>query len=286
MARQRVALHTVILEHDEKTGNDGFWDGGIAGRAVHQWSLGFQRQPEGDVGGFRTNRAEHCPNFVVINHPDSIVGGSAPDGGILGHAGTGKVTHLPVVIVVVRDNSIRLAAVTSGGIGLVNRHLRAVQHAIAEHLFRMVVEWSEESDANLIKGAEVGVGDVAGRAVVFDEILIVLIVRSRELGKRTQVFRGAGVGLQRTSRRPARRILAVRTRSGGLSPRRTREQNGDHHRSKQSTHSITPWVLRAGTWQSLRFRSADRAGREWPECPWKPAAGRVAARYRKRCALH
>jgi hypothetical protein len=55
----------------------------------------------------------------------------------------------------------------------------------------MVVEWSEKADANLIETAEVGVGDVAGRAVVFDEILIVLIVRSRELGKRTQVFRGA-----------------------------------------------------------------------------------------------
>ena len=177
VARQRVALHAVILDVGEVPGDGGFGDGGIGGRAVHQRSFGFQRQAKGDVRGFRTNGAEHCPNLVVIDHPDRFVRGSSPNGGIFCNARRGAAV-LPVVIVVVGHQAERLAAVTPGSVRFVNRHVCAVQHAIAEHLVGVVVERRQDADTNLIHVLEVGVGDVASRTVVLDKVLIELEVRS------------------------------------------------------------------------------------------------------------
>ena len=106
----------------------------------------------------RADGAEHGPDFVVIDHPDSFVGGGAPDGGIFRHTSAGRVAQLPVVIVVVSHDAKRLAAVTPCGIGLVNRHLCAIQHAIAEHLVGMIIERSEKSDANLVEVLRSGSG--------------------------------------------------------------------------------------------------------------------------------
>ena len=79
------------------------------------------------------------------------------------------------------DEAKWLAAVASAGIDVVNGHLRAVEHAIAKHLFGMVIERREKADPNFAQLFEVRIGDVAGCTVVFDEILVVLVVRSREL---------------------------------------------------------------------------------------------------------
>src|ERR1019366_401246 len=146
-------------------------------------------------------------------HSDSVVRGSAPDGGISGSANSRGFAHLPVVIVVVSHEPKRLAAVTAGSIRLVDCHCCAIQHAIAEYLVGVVVERRQKSNTNLIEILEVRIGNVAGGAVVFDEILIILVIRSSELRERAQVVGRAGVGLERTGRGWARRIVP-----GGLWP--------------------------------------------------------------------
>ena len=84
----------------------------------------------------------------------------------------------------------------------------------------MIVERSQKSDTNLGEIFEVGIRNIAGRAVVLDKVLVVLVIRSRELRERAQIFGRAGVGLQRTRGGRAGRIFAARTGRGGLGPRR------------------------------------------------------------------
>ena len=62
----------------------------------------------------------------------------------------------------------------------------------------MIVKRRQEADANLAQALQVGIGDVPGRAIVFDEILIVLVVGRCVLGKWAQVVGCPGVGLERT----------------------------------------------------------------------------------------
>ena len=92
-----------------------------------------------------------------------------------------RAAVLPVVVVVVNHQAEGLAAVAARRIGFVNGKLRAVQHAIAARLVGMVVDWTEKADANFAEVLEIGIGDVASRAVVFDQIGVVLIVRSGKL---------------------------------------------------------------------------------------------------------
>ena len=50
-------------------------------------------------------------------------------------------------------------------------NLRAVEHVRAEHLVGMVVERSQETDANLGEIFEVRIRDLTSRPVVLDQIL-------------------------------------------------------------------------------------------------------------------
>ena len=86
------------------------------------------------------------------------------------------------------DQTKRLAAVTTGCVGFVDRHLRTIEHPIAQDLIRVIVKGSQKADTNLGKVLEVGIGDLSCRAVVFDEILVVLVIRSRELRERTKIL--------------------------------------------------------------------------------------------------
>ena len=150
----------------------------------------------------------------------------------------GSVAVLPVVVVVVGDDPERLAAVTSRSIGFVNGHLCAIQHASTAHLVGMVVERSEESDTDFGEVFEVGIGDLAGCAVVFDQVLIVLVIGRRELREGTQILRGAGVRFQRTRSRAPGRILSAGARFGRL--RRTdAHECQSHDRNRSETHGAT-----------------------------------------------
>src|SRR5258708_5891645 len=107
------------------------------------------------MGGLRTDGAEHRPNLIVIDHLDGIVRSGAPDSRIPGNTGSsGAAAVLPVVVVVVDDQAERLAAIAAGGIRLVDRQLGAVQHAVAEHLLRMIVKRRQKTDANLAEVVE------------------------------------------------------------------------------------------------------------------------------------
>jgi hypothetical protein len=65
----------------------------------------------------------------------------------------------------------------------------------------MVIERTGENDADRGQIFEVEVRQVASGAVVFEEILMVLVIRSSEFRKRPQVVRCTGVGFQRTGSR-------------------------------------------------------------------------------------
>ena len=172
---------------------------------------------------------------------------------------TGRFAHLPVVVIVVGDEAEGLAAVTAGGIGLVDGHGRAVQHAIAEHLVGMIVERSEKPDPNLAEILEVRIGDVAGRAVVFDQVLIVLIVRSGELREWTQVVGRAGVWLERTRRGWAGRIVAAGAGSGRLGPGGTSQHGGDHD-DEGEAHGYSVGASRRN--MAMASISTSRSGRQ------------------------
>src|ERR1051325_5149310 len=141
------------------------------------------------MGGFGTDGAEHCPDLVVINHADGVVGGRTPNSGIFRRPGSRCGAVLPVVVIVVSDEPERFDAITTAGISLVNCHVRAVQHASAERLVGMIVEWRKKTDADLAQVFEIGIWNVTRGPVVLDQVLIELVVRSRELGERTQVLR-------------------------------------------------------------------------------------------------
>src|ERR1039458_2382077 len=140
----------------------------------------------------------------------------------------------------------------------------------------MVMDWADEANADFREIFRVEIGDVAGGAVVLDEILVVLEVGSGELRKRAQVVGCAGIGLQGTGRGWARRIVAARAWCRWLGPSGARKHSR-HHRNKHEAHVATPArrATSAGTWQSLRFRPADRDGRELPGFRWRRAAGPV-----------
>jgi hypothetical protein len=70
-----------------------------------------------------------------------------------------------------------------------------MEHPSPAHLVGVVVERSEKSDANLSEVFEIRVRDFPGGTVVFDEILVVLVIGSRELGERAQILRRASVWL-------------------------------------------------------------------------------------------
>src|SRR4051794_22629891 len=99
------------------------------------------------------------------------------------------------------DDAERLASVAAVGVRFINGQLCAIQHASTPDLVRVVIEWREESDADLGEVFEVRIGDFAGRAVVFDEVLIVLVVQSSKLCKRTEVLRGACIRFERARSR-------------------------------------------------------------------------------------
>jgi hypothetical protein len=86
----------------------------------------------------------------------------------------------------VSDKAEWFAAVTAGSVGLIKRHRGAVQHAVPEHLVRMIVERGQESDSNLAEILQIRIWNIARSAVVFDEVLIVLVIGFRELRKWTK----------------------------------------------------------------------------------------------------
>ncbi len=110
-ARERVALHAIVLNGGEIPGNDGFGNRGVGGGAVDDRHFGFQRDAQRDVGGIGADRAQHRPDFVVVGHLDDFVAGCSPDRLIV-------VDHQPE----------RFAAIAARGVGLFDGELCAVQH--------------------------------------------------------------------------------------------------------------------------------------------------------------
>src|SRR5207253_721084 len=129
----------IILNVGEVPGNDGFWDGGVGGGAVNDWRFGLQREAQGDVGRLRTDGTEDGPDLVLINHSNGIVRGRAPNCGIFRDSSNGRTAVLPVVVVVVSDQTERFAGIGAGGIGLVDGHLRAIEHVRASDLIGVIV---------------------------------------------------------------------------------------------------------------------------------------------------
>ena len=82
VARERVALEAVVLNHGEVPGDDGLGDRGIGGCAVDQGCFRLQREAKSDVRRFGADGSEHRPDFVVVNHSDGVVRGCAPYRGI------------------------------------------------------------------------------------------------------------------------------------------------------------------------------------------------------------
>src|SRR5208283_1980924 len=214
-----------------------------------------------------------------------IIRGCSPDGGISGDASGANAAVLPVVVIVMGHKAERFTAIPAGSVGLIDRHRGAIQHAVPEHLVRMVVKRGKETDTNLAEIFQIRIGDIARGTVVFDQVLIVLVIRFREFRKRAQILRCTRVRLQGTRSGPPRRVLSAGAWGGGSLPPSRACQHSRRDRNESEAHSATPSAIPAGTWQWLQFRPVDLDGIGSPECLWKPAAGPVSALCRTASAL-
>ena len=118
-----------------------------------------------------------------------------------------------------------------------------------------------------LRSLEIGIGDVARRAVVFDEILIVLVVRRRELRERAQVLGRSGIGLERTRCGRAGRILAARTRERASGPTPRTSSSGSDHGDTQTRRMATPSATSRRN-MAIASISTSRSGRQ--RIAWMP----------------
>ena len=95
---------------------------------------------------------------------------------------------------------------------------RAVQHPGAAHLVGMIVERGQENRYEPRSGLQIRIRSLARRAVVFNQVLIVLVVRRCEFGEWTQVIRRGGVWLQRSRLRAGREDSCHRARASWSEP--------------------------------------------------------------------
>src|SRR5579871_1638102 len=198
VAGERVALHAIVLERGEIPRDDCLGNGGISGGAVDHGNFGFQIHAKADVRGVAAERSVHGPDFFVVGHLDDLVTGGSPRCGV-----------------VVNHEAKRLAAVSASGVGLVDGQVDPIQHFLAEYVVGMIVDRTEKSDAYFGNGRRIWIGDVARRAVVFDESGVILVVRRGELRVRTQIFRGFSVWAHLTVFGMAGRILSTRAAEAG-----------------------------------------------------------------------
>src|ERR1017187_5394191 len=117
----------------------------------------------------------------------------------------------------------------------------------------MIVKRRQKTDANLAEVVEIPIGNVASRPVVFDQISVILVIRSGKLGIRAQVVRRSGVRFKRAWSGAAGRIGAARTGARGLRCRGAGQQSRDHN-YECTMHATTPLAFPAGTWQWLQSR--------------------------------
>ena len=68
VARQRQALHAVILQVGEVPRNVCFGNGGIGRCRIDDGDLGAQRHAQCDVRGLGADRPEDRPVLVVVDH--------------------------------------------------------------------------------------------------------------------------------------------------------------------------------------------------------------------------
>ncbi len=120
-----------------------------------------------------------CPVLIVVDHLHDFVRRGSPDGGIRGTLVAVYGLRLPVVVVVVKHQLERLAAVTTARVGFFNCQLRPVQHAQSEYLLRAVLDRPEETNTDL--GQILRIRNVTSRTDIDVGMGVIEIVGRREL---------------------------------------------------------------------------------------------------------
>src|SRR6185437_5292628 len=113
------------------------------------------------------------------------------------------------------------------------------------------------------QSVQIGVRNIARRAVVLNQVVVMLVVRLLKLAVGAQVVRGRRIRMQRTRSGTSRRITSARAGARRLSTCCASDKSGNHN-EQCATHRLTPQERASGTWQWLRSLPAGRDGRESP----------------------